>query len=145
MRTLYTIGYGNSTPDEFLARLKGAGITTVLDVRRDQSKSWCRKYYQGFAMRTLVESRNIEYWPIPYWGNQYDTLDAYKSWMDSATMREEVALLGAIIEDDYLDETLCLLCAEKPAYKDGVVNCHRVHVADALVEALGSEWSVKHL
>lgn len=152
MRILFTAGYGNSSPEDFLERLKKAGVTVVLDVRRSGSKSWNGKYNQGYSMRGLVENKSIEYWPLPYLSNNYDTLEAYNSWLDSQTMREEADLLSAIIEDDYLGHTLCILCAERDAYKAPhpgrlyfVVNCHRVYVADALAKLLGDDWSVKHI
>ena len=141
-KVLYTIGYGNSKPEDFMARLKKAGVTVVLDVRRDGASSWCNSYHQGHQMRLLLYP-DIKYLASSSLGNKYDTLDAYKKWINTGGWVEIESREG--IFDDYAGETICLLCAERDAHKDGEVNCHRVYVADALVKLLGDEWEVKDI
>lgn len=155
MKRLMTIGYGNSSPEKFLARLKDAGVAVVLDVRRKGSKSWNGKYNQGNSMGSLLwgdmnkEIPEIEYGTWPSLANKFDELWAYQRWLQSKPTSTSSAA-GFLSELQYKikknkDSAYCLLCAERDAYKDGKVNCHRVYVADALVELLGSEWEVKHL
>lgn len=153
MSVLYTIGYGNSAPDEFLARLKEVRITTVLDVRRKESKSWCGAYRWGSAMKNLLKTDGIKYYMEDAFGNEFDTLAAYQEWL---TNDEEIGyrvtgLSREIAQNDA--DVACLLCSEMEVYEAPqpgkglvhTVDCHRVYVAEALVESLGAEWSVKHL
>ena len=146
MNTLFTIGYGNDPPEKFLARLKAAGVTVVLDVRRYNSKARLRCYDSGrrAGMSKLLAESDITYWEYSFFSNRNDTLLCYAAWLKSSCMCDAVELLANTISC-IPSSAFCLLCAERDAYKDGEVNCHRVYVADALVKLLGAGWSVEHL
>ena len=146
-KTIWTCGYGNMATDDFVKKLKDAGVTIVLDVRRKGSKSWNGKYNHGYSTRLTVGRGDINYEELPHLANVYDTLDAYREWLNIRAGKEEIELLAAQIEDDHLDDTLCFLCSEgKPYEKDGVTpRCHRVYVAEALVDQLGEGWRCVHL
>ena len=147
---LYTIGYGNDAPDVFLKHLKDAGVTIVLDVRREGSKSWCFSYNQGHVLSgTLKGLWVLDY---PKLGNHFDTLEGYRAWLGSWVGRDAIEcmkndMMTSIRVHSIKDAVICLLCAEgDPFEKDCTTpRCHRVYVANALVEMLGPEWSVEHL
>lgn len=144
-KIIYTAGYGNDVPEKFLGRLKAAGVTVVLDVRREGSKSWCNSYHYGKAMERFLGEIKYGLWPSL--ANHFDVLEAYKEWLESPPT-ESTSARGFLTEMQYLmnrDDIFCFICAERDAIKDGVVNCHRVYVADALVNLLGNEWSVIHI
>lgn len=145
-KVLMTAGYGNQKPEDFVERLKDAGVTVVLDVRRKGSKSWNGKYNHGsFAsgMAMLMRDAGILYGTWPVFGNAFDVLSAYSAWLAKSRSTQILDLSNRIGERP--QAVFCLLCAERDAHKDGVVNCHRVYVADALVKLLGPEWTTVHL
>lgn len=150
-KVLYTIGYGNMKPDDFVAKLKAAGVTVVLDVRRKGSRSWNGKYRRGSCMASLLygyldnESPDIGYGLWGAFGNDFDSLPAYNDWLLSRRSAE-ISLLAERIVDDS-EGRYCLLCAEgDPFENDGMTpRCHRVYVAEALVERLGAGWTIEHL
>jgi len=141
-KILYDIGYGNQQPDDFLKRLKDAGIAVVMDVRRRGSSAWRNEYKPGTLARWLQTERIYTY-SAGEFGNNCDALSDYPDWLAEHRGIELGALVHVI--QSYPHLSLCLLCAERHAYKDGEVNCHRVHVADALVKLLGEGWEVCHL
>lgn len=150
-KTLFTAGYGNQKPEDFLARLKDAGVTVVLDVRREGSGARLSVYRPGKSIAALFATAGIHYRGGHPLGNVYDTLEEYREWVTSDCGMKWINVLAYNIQSTGND--VCLLCAERDAYKfddekwkcRGAVNCHRVYVADALVEILGNGWEVCHL
>jgi len=140
-KTLYTIGYGNNTPEDFTKRLTDAGIAAVLDVRCRGSKSWSGNYGWGAAMKKLVGKPGVGYYVGAGLGNECESLSTYAIWLEDHPER----LVESARQIGRSSERTCLLCAERDAYKNGVVNCHRVYIADTLAKILGDEWSVEHL
>jgi len=141
---LYTIGYGNNKPDDFIARLKANDISHVFDVRRKDSRSWCSSYAHGHPMRSLLAKHNIEYIELDYLANHYDTLDGYKAWLNSIYGAREIRIALRVLMGlkGTAGEmfTPCLLCAELDPEK-----CHRKIVAEALSSEFKQEWEVVHL
>jgi len=150
MNRLFTAGYGNDAPDKFLERLKDAGIDQVIDVRKTGGAwSGCYKAYKGKIhskgiSRWLFRHCQIRYTWFPELGkpkemplSQYET-----SVLDSAEGKKSLQIAQYWIHERNVP---CLLCCEREAYKDGEVNCHRAHVADALAKQLGDDWEVVHL
>jgi uncharacterized protein (DUF488 family) len=148
-KVIYTAGYGNNSPEVFLGRLKAAGITLVIDVRRRYSKAWCSSYHSGNNMRNyLMLDGGIAYVHWPWIANNHSSLSKFKRWLYAQGIGEAEGLSENIenaVENN--GRVCCLLCAEGDPYeKDGAtVRCHRVHVAEALVKQLGDGWSVVHL
>lgn len=146
-KILYTIGYGDSMPEDFVTRLEDADISVVLDVRRKGSKSWNRKYNHGSdasGMAMLLRNGGMLYGTWPVLGNPFDRLDAYVDYLSKDRQLANIEKLVRLVEERS-DDVICLLCCERDAYKDDEVNCHRVYVADALVKLLGDGWEVCHL
>lgn len=144
-KVLFTIGYGNSAPEDFLKRLNDAKITVVMDVRRKGSKSWCKAYHAGNAMGKLIDCAGFWYRQWYFFGNRWDILEVYRGWISKGRPLEVVKELAFRMNNSMKDDIICILCSERDAYKDGVVNCHRVYVADALVKVLDEGWTVKHI
>jgi len=151
VKIVYSAGYGNLAPDDFLAKLKAAGITWVIDIRRPQTRSWCSKYAWYIpGMYNTLNDAGIGYSPLATLANHNETLEHYKKWLyctDQDGGYGHLISASRWIEDDFNDHYVCLLCAEgNPFEADGITpRCHRVYVADALRELLGDDWKVEHL
>lgn len=146
-KILYDAGYGNQKPLDFLKRLKDVGITLVLDVRREKSRSWTARYNTGDCggMAMLMYECGILYVSQYLLGNEHDTLAGYKRWLETKSVGSYLQLISQSFRDRWGADQVCLVCCERHAYKDGEVNCHRKYVADALVKLLGPEWEVQHI
>ena len=153
-KRILTCGYGNDKPDKFLERLKAAGVELVIDVRYyKNARLGCYRAtgYDDRGMAAFLAGKPeepiadiIEYIWCPELGkpkemplgdyvhNVLETNEGEKFlWLANWHIRRRA--------------NICLLCAERDAYKDDEVNCHRVYVADALVELLGDGWTVEHI
>lgn len=140
---LYTIGYGNRTPNGLIAVLKKSEIKSVVDVRKENCKAWLRSYWKrGGRMSELIEGAGIDYVDGCSFGNEFDTLEEYKGWLASEGRVWLEALANAISGDSFLiwRQPVCLLCAElRPD------SSHRKVMAEALMPLLGSDWEIKHI
>lgn len=149
MKTLYSAGYGSRSPDQFVKLLKDAGITLVVDVRRENSKGRLRAYDAGLGngMEALVNAAGIDYHDHPSLANVFDTLDEYKAWLATRDGGLTSSGLYATIEVLWPDEVVCLVCAEgKPFEPDGTTpRCHRVHLLKSLLYDFDGEREGKHL
>jgi|SRR5690606_16396081 len=131
---LFTIGYEGRTQSEYLALLEGAGVTLLVDVRRNPLS---RK--KGFSKRTLAEgcaAVGIRYEHLPELGiasekrknlttrADFDALFAEyaRAWLPNqgATLARIRAWLAA-------GERVALTCFERAASE-----CHRHCVVEAL-------------
>jgi uncharacterized protein (DUF488 family) len=137
---IHTVGYEEATPDALLAALRGAGITTLVDVR-----ALANSRRPGFAKRALsaaLGEAGIGYVHLPALGTPPAGRQAARAGRPAEMRRifanhlrgtEPQAALAAL-RDRAARERVCLLCLEAdPA------QCHRTLVA----EALGAE--VVHL
>lgn len=147
MNTLFTIGYGNDKPDDFLKRLKDSGIQGIFDVRRKGSRSWCQLYNPGEDILEWLyfgQGCSISYVLCTPLGNYDKDLEEYSRWLLSPEIQPFLSNTAKVIIQEQ-ERPSAILCAEREAYKNGKANCHRVYVADALVRKLGDDWEVKHI
>lgn len=153
-KIIYSAGYGNMGPEAFVAKLKDAGVTDVMDVRRKGSGAWCGAYRWGCGngfggIEQLLKVAGIKYTTEDQFGKkEEDSLDEYKTWLDGQADMVWCAAhgVGFFMRQDS-NRKFCLICAEGDVYeKDGTTpRCHRWYVAAALVKELGEGWSVYHL
>jgi len=151
-KIVYSAGYGNNKPEDFIKRLKAAGITLVIDIRRRRCKSWNGKYRWHLAgMGKLVIDAGMGYVAAWISANLGKDLRLYRQWLyrhDRTGGHSIIDHLAWCIRHTYWQwERICFLCAEgNPFEPDGKTpRCHRVYVAEALVELLGDDWKVEHL
>lgn len=136
-RILFTIGYGNQAPELFIERLTQHKVDMVYDVRRADSRSWCRVYYPGYYPGTigdfLDDKAGISYSRVSSLGkSRLDTLQEYALWLASDN------LAMAILDDmaKFIDGNSivpCILCAERDFRQ-----CHRSTVASSLILRLNT-------
>lgn len=153
-RVIYTVGYGNMAPEEFVAKLKAAGITDVMDVRRKDSKGRLRAYDpgDGGGMEKLIKAADMRFTTEDQFGNEFvglpNALAQYKAWLGERTDMVWCTAHGIFFFMRHSsNRKFCLLCGcGKPFEKDGKTpRCHRVYVAEALIEQLGAGWTGGHL
>ncbi|HWT28335.1 MAG TPA: DUF488 domain-containing protein [Methylophilaceae bacterium] len=128
-RTLYTSGYQGLVIDQFIARLKQAGIETVVDIR---ATPYSRKPdFTKQALADHLEIAGIAYRHIPALGCPKPIRDAYgadhaqyeihfKRYL--ATQQDAVDALAVFSQTT----SACLLCFEADHRE-----CHRSLVAEA--------------
>lgn len=139
-----TIGFTKKTLREFIAALRQAGVSVVIDTRlrnTSQLAGWSK--YPDFAY-LLEEGFGIRYEHHPEFAPTDDLLDEYKKSKDWPGY--EVAFRRLLIERRLeaqaralLEQRICLLCAEPTADK-----CHRRLVAEYLA-GLAPGIEIRHL
>lgn len=149
---IHTVGYGNSSIQDFIRRLTEHEINHVYDIRREGSRGWCTEYNQGPRMSKLLAEYGYAYSEFPFLANHSETLEKYGEWLltkEGAKAVTRGALLlyasGQVFKKSsfFTDEMPCLLCCERLPE-----NCHRSLVAKAMVDYAKTEgiyWTVEHI
>lgn len=142
---LFTIGFAETTAEQFFKLLRDAGVKRVLDVRLNntsQLAGFSKKDDLRFFLREVAE---IDYVHIPELAPTQDILDAFKKHKGSWSVYEQefAALMSKrTIENVISRDTAnlaCLLCSEKKPH-----HCHRRLVAEYLHRHWG-DVSTTHL
>ena len=143
---LATIGYEGLSLDEYLGKLRDAGITVLCDVRRNPVS---RKF--GFSKKRLADGCDavgIRYEHLPQLGIASDkrhhintdaARDALFHWYEHDVLPHERDALRTIRNWIEAGERVALTCFERDAS-----DCHRQFVARAL-EQLMPSVSARHL
>lgn len=145
--TLYTIGYEGISLEEYLNRLIRNDVKVLVDVRRN---ALSMKF--GFSkkqLQTFCANLNIEYLHVPEVGIEsdqrqqlktradYDNLfDVYKNRNLKKTTRQQRQILSLLIEK----KRIALTCFEAD-----ICQCHRKHLAEAIVKLPGWNYELKHI
>ena len=142
MSTLFTIGYGNRSPDDFYALLDQNKIGYVIDLRRAETKAWCCAYYPDSIRSRMSASRYKHYPPL---ANYASSLSEFKEQLQSLRFLSHILNLSSIVlNQESYGVVCCLLCSEMDPDK-----CHRKIVAEAVVETLNTftslRWKLIHL
>jgi uncharacterized protein (DUF488 family) len=144
---LYTIGYEGISLEEYLNRLVKNDVKVLVDVRNNaQSMKF------GFSktqLKSCCASLYIEYVHIPEVGIQseqrqelktqsdYDTLfEAYRRNNLPNTVSQQEAILSLL----RTKKRIALTCFEAD-----ICQCHRKHLAEAIIELAGREFALKHI
>lgn len=144
MPWLATIGYEGATLDDFLATLREAGITALIDVRQVPASR--RTGFSKVRLREAVEAVGIRYVHLVGLGDPKAGRDAARQGrmaefrqIFARHLRTHEAQLDLQTAAGLAQEGgACLLCYERqPEF------CHRSIVADALAETIGLD--VRHL
>jgi uncharacterized protein (DUF488 family) len=145
MATIYTIGFTKKSLQEFVEKLRAAGVRKVVDTRlrnTSQLAGWSKQ--PDFAY-LLSAGFAIGYEHRPEFAPTDELLDAYKKdhdWPQYERAFNELLIsrgLEAQARALLSEEGNCLLCAEPKADK-----CHRRLVAEYLA-ALEPGVEIKHL
>lgn len=142
---LYTIGYErHKTPDSLTARLNGAGVTRLVDVRELPISR--RRGFAKKALSAALSEAGISYEHERALGNPKQSRDLYRSGQQEEGERQYLAHLrnGSADAVDALaaklaDEPTCVLCFEHDHRA-----CHRNLIVAELRERLPA-LRVEHL
>jgi uncharacterized protein (DUF488 family) len=130
--SVWTIGYEGIDAEGFISRLRGAGVSRLVDVRR---VAWSHK--RGFKKDQLQEEMGkagIEYVHMPQLGTPKDVQAKYKA----GGSREEflVAYLQHLEGEAWAVSGLAEMARERPTalmcFEADPANCHRSALADEL-------------
>ncbi len=142
---LFTIGFAETSAEQFFTSLRGAGVKRILDVRLNntsQLAGFSKKEDLRFFLREVC---GIEYVHIPELAPTQHILDAFKKNKGSWEVYEQEfnALMSKRgIEKSIARDTAdlgCLLCSEKKPH-----HCHRRLVAEYLQRHWG-DISTQHI
>lgn len=144
---LYTIGYEGISLEEYLNRLIKNDVKVLVDVRNN---ALSMKF--GFSktqLKTFCASLNIEYLHIPEVGIQanqrqelktqtdYDNLfDIYKNQNLKKTISQQQQILY-LLKDK---KRIALTCFEA-----NICQCHRKHLAEAIIKLPEWNYELKHI
>jgi uncharacterized protein (DUF488 family) len=141
-----TIGFTQTTAENFFERLRAAHVNKIIDVRlhnTSQLAGFAKADDLAYFLKAIAE---IGYVHMPLLAPTDDMLKAYKKQKGDWNLYERRFLdlmAERKIEERLQPEILrdaCLLCSEaKPHY------CHRRLVADYLNAKWGNVLSVRHL
>ena len=143
-RELFTIGYQGSRLADFVATLRDAGVTTLVDVRE---APWSRR--PEFAKRALGEAMaaaGIGYRHMKALGTPKVGRDAARAGDTAGFHAIFDAQLATEAAQIQLGEVAALVAAERPClmcYERDPNQCHRSIVAARLTETTG--LAVRHL
>lgn len=148
METLFTIGYTKKTLQEFIERLKNAGVDCIVDIRLNNTSQLA-----GFSKKDdldflLNQGFGISYIHLPELAPSEEILARYKADKNWAVYERDYGELAdkrnmvKLFLDTAAQEGWrrpCLLCAE-----DIADHCHRRVLAEK-IQAEVSGLEVKHL
>lgn len=139
-----TIGYEGAALGDFLATLKAARVTTLLDIRELPISR--RRGFAKTALATALEAAGIRYVHLAGLGDPKEGRDAaragdtakflrvFKRHMKTKAAKDDLGRAAKYAQS----EAVCLMCYERDPS-----GCHRKIVADSLVDLLKVE--VRHL
>ncbi|MEX2447590.1 MAG: DUF488 domain-containing protein [Solirubrobacterales bacterium] len=134
---IFTIGFTQSSAEDFFRRLKSHGIQRLLDVRlnnRSQLAGFAKRDDLAFFLRELL---GVEYRHMPVLAPTQEILNSYKKREEISWQRYEDRFLRLMgerrIEDelspDEFERRTVLLCSEPTPER-----CHRRLVLEYLAE-----------
>jgi len=128
---LYTLGYEGFDIDSFVARVQGAGVKAIVDVRELPLSR--KKGFSKSAFREALAAAGVEYFHVPALGCPKEIRERYKADGDWARYTKDfLAYIGnqdvIVRELVALSKTTaaCLVCFEAD-----YTMCHRTYVARA--------------
>ncbi len=142
--TLFTIGYEDATPARLVEALRGAGVTTLVDVRALANSR--KPGFAKTALSAVLAEAGIGYRHVKALGTPAEGRAAVRAGRPAEMRRifgahlaglEAQAALAALA-DEAGRGTICLLCLEADPAR-----CHRTLVAEAVAATFGV--AVTHL
>ena len=142
---IFTIGFTQTTAEEFFTSLKDSGVKRIVDVRLNNTSQLSGFAKQKDLVFFLNEIVGIDYIHVPELAPTKEILDAFKKHKGDWSVYEQEFF--SLMEKRRIDETIgkdvldqgCMLCSEKTPH-----HCHRRLVAEYL-EAKWGDVSTTHL
>ena len=144
---LYTIGYEGISLEEYLNRLIKNDVKVLVDVRNN---ALSMKF--GFSktqLRSFCASLNIEYLHIPEVGIQSDKRRELKTQDDYDNLFEIYRKQNLKKTTNQQQEILTLLKSKKrialTCFEADICQCHRKHLAEAIIKLPEWDFELKHI
>jgi uncharacterized protein (DUF488 family) len=125
MLTIYTIGHSNHSIDQFVALLKGAGITALADVRSRPYSRYC-PHFNRKPLQASLQDAGIEY---VYLGAELGGKPDHPALAGPDTLAFQHGLNRLIMGAGRY--RVAIMCAEKDPR-----HCHRTHLITPALEGL---------
>ncbi len=145
--TLYTIGYEGISLEEYLNRLIKNDVKVLVDVRNN---ALSMKF--GFSktqLKNFCASLNIEYLHIPEVGIQSDQRQELKTQTDYDNLFEVYKTQNLKKTISQQEQILNLLKDKKrialTCFEANICQCHRKHLAEAIIELPEWKYELKHI
>ena len=129
---IYTIGYGISSEQEFVDRLRKAfpdGDGLIIDIRKEGSGSWNGNWAQwGYQfIGDPVRLSGNDYLVMPELANHYGStkrgLNIYETELERGSLRRHLDELVRMIKDNP-ETKYCLMCCERKPYTGKLISPH---------------------
>jgi uncharacterized protein (DUF488 family) len=131
--TLFTIGHGVRTIEELVGMLRGAGVRTLVDVRRFPGSRRNPQFDQP-PLRGALEAEGVVYRHAVELGGRRANEPGEERFgcIRSAPFRSYAARMGTdawqqALEEELVQPTPCFMCAETVWWR-----CHRRFIAELL-------------
>ena len=140
-RLLYTIGHGESSVEDFLARARRAGLESIVDVRSIPA-SRRHPQFVGTAMDAWLRAAGIDYrWEPDLGGFRRTSPESPNTGLHHASFRgyadymasDSFAAALARVLDEAAERRVAVMCSETLWWR-----CHRRLIADAAVLLRGA-------
>jgi uncharacterized protein (DUF488 family) len=128
MTTVYTIGHGRHSFDDFLALLDQHGVQFVCDVRAFARSRWPQ--FNGLVLQSLLSEHGIGYEHVPETGGK------------TRPIPEDLARGIDRIVEIASEVSTVIMCSESAPlskHKTPRANCHRVGMLSPMLRAKGVE------
>ena len=144
---LYTIGYEGISLEEYLNRLIKNDVKVLVDVRNNPLSM---KF--GFSKKQLMSfctSLNIEYLHIPEVGIQSEQRQELKTQVDYDNLFDVYKKQNLMKTTSQQQQILDLLKAKKrialTCFEANICQCHRKHLAEAIIKLPEWNFELKHI
>lgn len=142
---VFTIGFAETSAQDFFTLLKTSGATRVIDVRLNNTSQLAGFSKKDDLRYFLREVCDMEYFHVPDLAPTQEILDAFKKHKGSWSVYEQE--FNALMAKRSIEKTMsrdmldhgCMLCSEKKPH-----HCHRRLVAEYLQKHWG-DLSTRHL
>lgn len=144
---LFTIGYEGISLEEYLNRLIQNDVKLLVDVRRN-ALSMKFGFSKGQLQR-YCENLGVEYIHIPEVGIQSDLRQGLKNQIDYDKLFASYQQDNLTQTTSYQTRILRLLRDKKrialTCFESDICQCHRKHLADAIMDLPGWTYQLKHI
>jgi len=138
MQTLFSIGYGNKTIEEFMSELHSYDIEFLIDIR-SKPYSKFNRYFSQQSLKILVEKEHIIY---DYWGRELGGIPTHDSScftsdgkVDYEKLKEKDFFkkgLQRLFNANLQGRKVCIMCSESDPKA-----CHRSKLIGIELQKMG--------
>ncbi len=145
--TLYTIGYEGISLEEYLNRLIKNDVKVLVDVRNNPVSM--KFGFSKTQLKNFCGNLNIEYLHIPQVGIQSEQRQELNSQSDYEKLFDTYKKTNLKQTKSYQEQILKLLKQKKrialTCFEADICQCHRKHLAEAIIKLPEWNFEIKHI